>query len=56
MILKEGESMRERIIVALDVSERQALEKWAKILRTHVTWVKVGMELFYAMGSEAVVI
>ncbi|HBG15739.1 MAG TPA: orotidine-5'-phosphate decarboxylase [Firmicutes bacterium] len=46
--------MRERIIIALDVSERHALEKWAETLRTHVSWVKVGMELFYALGSEAV--
>lgn len=46
--------MRERIIIALDVPNRQALERWADILRTHVTWVKVGMELFYALGPEAV--
>jgi len=46
--------VRERIIIALDVSERHALEKWAETLRTHVSWVKVGMELFYALGSEAV--
>jgi orotidine-5'-phosphate decarboxylase len=52
--LKEGGSVRERIIIALDVSERHALEKWAETLRTHVSWVKVGMELFYALGSEAV--
>ncbi len=47
--------MRERIIIALDVPDRQALERWADLLKTHITWVKVGMELFYAQGPEAVV-
>ena len=45
---------RERIIVALDVSARPDLEKWAAILKSHVKWVKVGMELFYAQGPEVI--
>ncbi|HEY8344549.1 MAG TPA: orotidine-5'-phosphate decarboxylase [Bacillota bacterium] len=45
---------RERIIVALDVSARPDLEKWAALLKSHVRWVKVGMELFYAQGPEVI--
>lgn len=45
---------RERIIVALDVSARKDLEKWAELLKLHVKWVKVGMELFYAQGPEVI--
>src|SRR5690554_1862262 len=46
--------MRDKIIIALDVSQEKALEHWAKTLKNHVTWVKVGMELFYALGAAAV--
>ena len=44
---------RERIIVALDCDRERALEL-ADGLAGHAVWLKVGMTLFYAEGSDIV--
>lgn len=52
--MKKPESARDRLIVALDVSTaREALEL-ARLLQDEVSWVKVGMQLFYGAGPEIV--
>lgn len=46
-------SARDRLIVALDLDEHRSLEL-ARILVGEVTWVKVGMTLFYECGPRIV--
>lgn len=46
--------MREKLIVALDIADRALLEEKLALLQDHISWVKVGMELFYASGPEIV--
>ncbi len=47
------DSMRERIIVALDTDAHTALAL-ARTLQGRVEWLKVGMTLYYAEGPEIV--
>ena len=44
----------EKIIVALDISEREELDKCLNNLKGTVCYVKVGMQLFYAFGPSIV--
>lgn len=46
--------MKERLIVALDLSDPERLEPTLRELQTTVGWIKVGMELFYRFGPEVV--
>lgn len=46
--------MRDSIIVALDLPDGEAALEVARALRGRVTWVKVGMTLFYAEGPSIV--
>ena len=41
----------EKLIVALDFSEEQTVLSFFDTLQGHNVWVKVGMELFYSMGT-----
>jgi len=47
--------MREKIIVAIDLQEREALNTLLEELRGEAKFVKVGMELFYTFGPEIVI-
>jgi orotidine-5'-phosphate decarboxylase len=44
----------EQIIVALDTQEQAKLDYLFKALQGEKIWVKVGMELFYAMGPKVI--
>lgn len=44
----------EKIIVALDYSDKNQALKTMKTLQGHKVWVKIGMELFYAEGSQVI--
>lgn len=44
---------RDRLIVALDLDERGALDL-ARALSGHVRWLKVGMTLYYACGPRII--
>ncbi|EGO65771.1 orotidine-5'-phosphate decarboxylase [Acetonema longum] len=46
--------MEEHLIVALDASSMSAMEKIVLALGDSVSYYKVGMELFYATGGQAV--
>jgi len=47
--------MRENpVIVALDVSERGEMQRWAEGLAGHVGMMKIGLELFVRYGPEVV--
>lgn len=46
--------MRDSIIVALDMPDAQAALEVARSLKGRVSWVKVGMTLFYAEGPSIV--
>jgi len=46
--------MKDRIIVALDVPDRDQALELARRLTGHVGWVKVGMTLYYAEGPQIV--
>lgn len=46
--------MKDRIIVALDVPDRDQALELARRLKGHVGWVKVGMTLYYAEGPQIV--
>ncbi len=46
-------SARDRLIVALDLDEYRSMEL-ARVLTGEVTWVKVGMTLFYECGPRIV--
>lgn len=45
--------VRDSLIVALDMNEREALSV-ARSLRGSVSWIKVGMTLFYQAGPDVV--
>ncbi len=45
---------RERIIFALDVSSLEEARRFVKTLRDRVGFFKIGLELFTALGKEAV--
>jgi orotidine-5'-phosphate decarboxylase len=44
----------EKIIVALDTANEKELERLFIELRDFPVWVKIGMELFYALGTKPV--
>ena len=44
----------ERLIAALDVPTRDDAERLVERLGTSVSYYKVGMELFYALGGDIV--
>ena len=44
----------EKIIVALDYSDKSEALKTMKLLDCHKVWVKIGMELFYAEGPQVI--
>lgn len=44
----------EKIIVALDFSDKEQLFVFFKSIQNQKVWVKVGMELFYSMGPEVI--
>lgn len=43
-----------KIIVALDTQDETKVRKLFSDLKGHSVWVKVGMELFYAMGPQVI--
>ena len=44
----------EKIIVALDMQKPDAFKKVLEALKGRKVWVKIGMELFYTMGPQAI--
>lgn len=48
------EMARERLIVALDMSDGEQVRQLVKAVGNQVTWYKVGMELFYSEGKAMV--
>jgi orotidine-5'-phosphate decarboxylase len=44
----------EKIIVALDFSEKEEVASFLQIMKGHKMWVKVGMELFYSLGPSII--
>lgn len=44
----------EKVIVAVDVSEKSEALSLMKTLEGHPVWVKIGMELFYSAGPDIV--
>lgn len=46
------DSLRGKIIVALDVTDKAELNSLLASLKDHASFVKVGMELFYAHGAS----
>lgn len=46
--------MRDKLIVALDLPDREAALEMARALQGQAGWVKVGMTLFYAEGPAIV--
>jgi orotidine-5'-phosphate decarboxylase len=46
--------MSSQIILALDVKDLKEVRSHLKLLQGQLRWVKCGMELFYANGSEVV--
>jgi orotidine-5'-phosphate decarboxylase len=44
----------DKIIVALDVDEREKLSLLLKHLEGQGVWVKVGMEIFYSLGADVI--
>jgi orotidine-5'-phosphate decarboxylase len=50
----EGVSAKDRIIVALDVSDMQTAEKLVRMLGGEIGYFKVGMELYYSVGSAVI--
>ncbi|HLW57645.1 MAG TPA: orotidine-5'-phosphate decarboxylase [Bacteriovoracaceae bacterium] len=46
--------MNEKIILALDLSTKEEVEKTILKFREKIKWVKVGMELFYSQGPDIV--
>ena len=43
-----------KIIVALDVADEKKVQALLNELKGHNVWVKVGMELFYALGPKVI--
>lgn len=46
--------MKDRLIVALDISDPEKLHATLERLSGNVSWVKVGMELFYREGPDII--
>lgn len=46
--------MKDRLIVALDLSELQQLDQALQDLSGVVSWMKIGMEMFYRFGPDVV--
>ncbi|HOQ24079.1 MAG TPA: orotidine-5'-phosphate decarboxylase [Bacillota bacterium] len=46
--------MKDRLIIALDLSDEDRLNQVLKDLRGSIDWVKVGMEIFYRFGPAIV--
>jgi orotidine-5'-phosphate decarboxylase len=46
--------MKDRLIVALDLSELEEINQALRDLSGVVSWVKVGMEMFYRFGPDVV--
>ena len=44
----------EKIIVAMDVAREEDFKKLLKDLEGHKVWVKIGMEMFYALGPKSI--
>jgi orotidine-5'-phosphate decarboxylase len=44
----------EKVIVALDFSDRKMVTDFYSKISGHKVWVKVGMELFYSFGPEVI--
>ena len=47
--------MKDKIIVAMDVNNKEAFLKLLVELKNEATFIKIGMECFYSLGSEALV-
>lgn len=47
--------MKDKIIVALDVNDKESFLKLLVELKDQASYVKIGMECFYSLGSEALV-
>ena len=54
MVIKQPESAKERIILALDTDTLEDVEKYTKLLRDYVGYFKVGLQLYSSCGYEAV--
>lgn len=48
------DSMRDAVIVALDLPDAESARALARTLQGHVGWVKIGMTLYYAAGPDIV--
>ena len=48
------DTMRDTIIVALDLPDAEGALELARTLKGHVGWVKVGMTLYYSAGPDIV--
>lgn len=46
--------MKDRVIVAIDVQTKEDFERLSMSLHGHVTYVKVGMELYYSFGPNII--
>jgi orotidine-5'-phosphate decarboxylase len=49
-----GMAAKDRIIVALDVSDMQSAEKLVRMLGHEIGYFKVGMELYYSVGPAVI--
>ena len=54
MVLKQPESAKDRIILALDTDTIEDVEKYTKMLSGYVGYFKVGLQLYSSCGYEAV--
>lgn len=46
--------MNNKVIVALDISDFEELQKFLTLVSGELEWVKVGLELFYSLGEKAI--
>jgi orotidine-5'-phosphate decarboxylase len=46
--------MRDKVIVAVDLQEREQFFKLTDTLKGHATYIKVGMELYYTFGPDII--
>ncbi|HZA56923.1 MAG TPA: orotidine 5'-phosphate decarboxylase / HUMPS family protein, partial [Candidatus Udaeobacter sp.] len=53
-LLRSHGSMRERLIVALDVGDLEEAKKLVKVLTSEIGMFKVGKQLFTHAGPQAV--
>ncbi len=47
--------MKDKIIVALDVNDKESFLKLLVELKNEASYIKIGMECFYSLGSEALI-